>query len=146
MQFNFSDPSKLVDDRIEHQIDFAFDRITKTPNSVNSHRLIRLAETAGNAGEVVEALFTAFFLNGLDIGEPDVLMDVGRSCGLDADTLSDYLVSDQDADDIHDQNAHAHRLGINGVPSYVFNDRMVISGAQEPQVLARLLDAAEAAA
>ena len=92
------------------EIDFAFERIGKTPNSVDSHRLVRFADRRDCADEVVEALA--------------------------------YLESDQDTQLIHDENARAHRLGINGVPSFAFNGKMVISGAQEPQVLVRLLDAA----
>lgn len=128
------------------EIDFAFDRIAKTPNSVDSHRMIRFAEGFGKDEQVVEALFTAFFLEGRDIGDRGVLIDIARAQGLDTDALAALLATDNGISDVYEENAHAHRLGINGVPSYVFNGRLVISGAQEPQVLARLLDAAEAAA
>ena len=124
------------------EIDFAFDRIGKTPNSVDSHRLVRFAHKRGLADEVAEALFVEFFINGRDIGDLRVLTEIGAANGLDAKEVEAYLNTDADVDTIHDENVRAHRLGINGVPSFAFNEKFVISGAQEPQVLARMLDAA----
>ena len=124
------------------EIDFAFDRIGKTPNSVDSHRLVRFADRQGRADQVVEALFVEFFIEGRDIGDIEVLTEIGADSGLDRRALAAYLESGDDTQLIHDENARAHRLGINGVPSFAFNGKLVISGAQEPQVLVRLLDAA----
>ena len=124
------------------EIDFAFERIGKTPNSVDSHRLVRFAHERGLADEVVEALFVEFFINGRDIGDLRVLTEIGAANGLDAQEIKAYLNTDADVGAIHDENVRAHRLGINGVPSFAFNKKFVISGAQEPQVLARMLDAA----
>ncbi len=126
------------------EIDFAFDRIGKTPNSIDSHRLVRFAGEQGLAGEAVEALFMEFFINGRDIGDIGILAEIGAALGLDEATLEAYLQSETDVRLIYDQNVEAHRLGINGVPAFAFNDKFVISGAQEPQVLARMLDAAQA--
>ena len=124
------------------EIDFAFERIGKTPNSVDSHRLVRFAHERGLADEVVEALFVEFFINGRDIGDLRVLTEIGAANGLDAQEVEAYLNTDADVGAIHDENVRAHRLGINGVPSFTFNEKFIISGAQEPQVLARMLDAA----
>ena len=124
------------------EIDFAFERIGKTPNSVDSHRLVRFAHERGLADEVVEALFVEFFINGRDIGDLRVLTEIGAANRLDAQEVKAYLNTDADVGAIHDENVRAHRLGINGVPSFAFNEKFVISGAQEPQVLARMLDAA----
>lgn len=124
------------------EIDFKFDDIRQTPNTVNAHRLVLFADRLGRAGDIVEALFLEYFVNGRDIGDTEVLATMGRNLGLDAGELRTYLGGDDDVALIHEENARAHRLGINGVPSFVFNGRMVISGAQEPEVLARVLDAA----
>jgi predicted DsbA family dithiol-disulfide isomerase len=124
------------------EIDFDFDRIGRTPNSVDSHRLLRFADKRGLADKLVESLFVEFFINGRDIGDIGVLTEIGGAAGLDAGELRAYLESDEDVRLIYDENARAHRLGINGVPSFAFNGKFVISGAQEPQVLARMLDAA----
>ena len=128
------------------EIDFAFDRIQKTPNSVDSHRLVKFADRAGVADQIVEALFVGYFVHGLDIGETPILLDIGVEHGLDRHDLERYLESDEDLETVTQDNARAHRLGVNGVPSFVFDGPMVISGAQEPQILARMLDAAASAA
>lgn len=126
------------------EIAFAFDRIQRTPNSVSSHRLIRHAARSFNVSPLVERLFEAYFINGVDIGDIDTLVDIGVSFGLQADQLRRYLESETDIAEIYEENARAHRLGINGVPAFAFEGNMVISGAQEPEVLVRVLDAAKA--
>ena len=123
-------------------IDFAFERIGRIPNTVDSHRLVRFAERAGKADAAVEALFYDYFVNGKDIGDTAVLLRVGANLGLDTDRLGAYLDSDVDVSLIHDQNARAHRRGINGVPCFLIDGRLAISGAQEPPVLARVLEVA----
>jgi predicted DsbA family dithiol-disulfide isomerase len=127
------------------EIPFAFDRIRRTPNSVNAHRLAFFAAREDAADATVEALFRAYFLEGRDIGEIDVLAGIGAECGLDRDAVAAYLAGPDDIDRVNEENGRAHRLGVNGVPAFVFNRRFVISGAQDPQVLARMADAAEAA-
>jgi predicted DsbA family dithiol-disulfide isomerase len=135
----------IADAGLSVEIDFAFDRIDRTPNTVDAHRLIRKAQENGTAEDVVEALFHAFFIDGLDIGDKSLLEQIGSENGLDRKKLTRYFNSDDDITEIYDENARAHRLGVNGVPAFVFNDDWVISGAQEPQVLARMLDAAAGA-
>lgn len=124
------------------EIDFAFDRIRKTPSSVNSHRLVRYAQGLIDPAPLVERLFEAYFIDGFDTGDIDLLVEVGTAFGLDAAPLATYLESDADVQAIYDENARAHRLGINGVPAFAAEGHMVISGAQEPEVLVRVLDAA----
>ena len=127
-------------------IDFAFDRIDRTPNSVDSHRLIRYALLNGADPRIVETLFFEYFIEGLDIGRQDVLQEIGARDGLDGAAIGAYLNSEEDIDFVYDENTRAHRMGVNGVPAFVFNEKMVISGAQEPQILARMIDAAIATA
>ena len=127
-------------------IDFAFDRIDRTPNSVDSHRLIRYALLNGANPRIVETLFFEYFIEGLDIGRQDVLQEIGARDGLDGAAIGAYLNSEEDIDFVYDENRRAHRMGVNGVPAFVFNKKMVISGAQEPQILARMIDAAIATA
>lgn len=125
-------------------IPFAFERIRKTPNSIDSHRLVQFADGAGLAEPVIEALFLAYFVEGRDIGEREVLLDIGIAQGLDAGSLQRYLDSQTDASRIRAENATYHRLGINGVPAFIFNRKFVVTGAQEPAILARAVDAAAA--
>ncbi|MHA1598080.1 MAG: DsbA family oxidoreductase [Alphaproteobacteria bacterium] len=126
-------------------IHFNFDGIRRAPNSMDAHRLIRLAADIDKADACVEALYAAYFINGRNIGEAEVLADIGAGIGLDPQSLLAYFMDDDGCGAVFDDNARAHRLGINGVPAFVFGDSMVISGAQDPGVLARVLDAAAAA-
>jgi predicted DsbA family dithiol-disulfide isomerase len=126
------------------EIDFAFDRIRQTPNSVNSHRMVQFAEDFGKSDAAVEALFLNYFVNGRDIGEIDTLVKIGSDLGLPHEQLSSFLHGDSGIASVYEENARAHRQGINSVPSFLFAGSMAISGAHEPQVLARMLDAASA--
>ncbi len=123
-------------------VHFRFDRIRRTPSSVDAHRLVRFAARHGRADEAVEALFSAHFTDGIDIGQIDALADVAHAIGVDTDAARAFLRSDDDVDAVHADNLRAHRLGINGVPCYVIGGRHAIAGAQEPEVIERLLDVA----
>ncbi len=121
-------------------IAFRFDRIARTPSSVDAHRLVRLAGRFGCASEVVEALFAAHFCDGRDIGDAAVLTAIAVSCGLRQAAVAAFLASGAEAEAVHADNLRAHRLGINGVPCFVVGGRHAIAGAQEPEVIERLLD------
>ena len=124
------------------EIDFAFDRIRRTPNTVNAHRLVSLARVHQRADRMVEALFYNHFVRGRDIGDINVLIQIGCDLDLDVRLLRLYLRSEADLASIYSENARAHRLGINGVPAFVFSGSFVTCGAQEPTVLARIIDVA----
>lgn len=123
-------------------IDFQFSRITRTPNTVASHRLVHFARDFDCQPAVVDALFAAYFLDGRDIGDVAVLAEVGEGCGLPGQPVKDYLASDMDAAVIQEQNTKAHRWGVNGVPCYLFEEAYALAGAQEPDILLRLVDLA----
>ena len=123
-------------------IEFAFDRIRRTPNTVNAHRLVRLARVHQKADRMIEALFYNHFVRARDIGDINVLIQIGSELDLDLRLLRLYLRTETDLASIYSENARAHRLGINGVPAFVFNDSLVTCGAQEPNVLARIMDVA----
>lgn len=134
--------SSITDIGDAEGVSFRFDRIRRTPSSVDAHRLIRWAAPHGRATEVAEALFAAHFTDGYDIGDPAVLRAVAQSCGLDPAAAAAFLRGEDDVDAIHADNLRAHRLGINGVPCFVVAGRHAIAGAQEPDVIERLLDVA----
>ncbi len=121
---------------------FRFDRIRRTPSSVDAHRLVRWASRHGRDGEVVEALFAAHFTDGRDIGDLGVLADIAEASGLGLAATRSFLLSSDEVDAVHADNLRAHRLGINGVPCFVVSGRHAIAGAQEPEVIERLLDVA----
>jgi predicted DsbA family dithiol-disulfide isomerase len=121
-------------------IEFNFPRITCTPNSVRSHRLVAYATEHGRQWEVVEAIFAAYFKHGADIGAVPVLLAIAEQAGLPLDGLAALLSAPLAAS--QSDNTRAHRLGVNGVPCYIFSGSYAVAGAQEADVLVRLLDLA----
>jgi predicted DsbA family dithiol-disulfide isomerase len=121
---------------------FRFERIRRTPCSLNAHRLVRWAARFGRADAMVETLFSAHFTDGHDIGDPAVLAGAAAACGLDPVAAKSFLRGDEETDAVHADNLRAHRLGINGVPCFVVEGRHAIAGAQEPEVIERLIDVA----
>lgn len=121
---------------------FAFDRIRRIPPSVDAHRLVRFADRQGLADAAVHALFEAYFCEGQDIGDQAALAAIAEGLGLDGADTRRFLGGQQEAEAVHADNLRAHRLGINGVPCFVVQGRHAIAGAQEPEVLERLLDVA----
>jgi predicted DsbA family dithiol-disulfide isomerase len=123
-------------------LEFRFERIKRTPSSVDAHRLVRYASGYGRADSMVEALFAAHFTDGHDIGDHGVLIAVASACGMDPVGVRRFLTSDDEAEGVHTDNLRAHRLGINGVPCFVVDGAHAIAGAQEPEVIERMLDIA----
>jgi len=127
-------------------IAFAFEDIARSPNTLDSHRLIRWAASAGMQDTIVERLFQAYFQEGRDIGDRGVLMEIAQDGGMDTEIVS--WLFDEGADEklIEREDRLAHEMGISGVPTFIFENRLMLSGAREPEVLVRVIDkAAEAA-
>jgi predicted DsbA family dithiol-disulfide isomerase len=123
-------------------IEFAFDRIKRTPNTLHSHRLIRFAAAHDRQNETLEALFQAYFVQGRNIGDRAVLSHVAADAGLNQQEAMDYLAADTDLDTVLGEDTMARRAGINGVPCFIFNGRYALSGAQEPEAFFQLFDLA----
>ncbi len=128
------------------RIAFAFDTMHRAPNSIDAHRLVRFAEAEGLQHAAVEALFHEHFVRGRDIGDAAVLVAIGREIGLDGEALGIYLSSEADIAWVREEHARAGRVGVTGVPSFIFNGAFVIAGAQEPRILAKMLDVARESA
>ena len=123
-------------------IGFRFDLMGRVPSSINAHRLVRYAVREGLGEMMVEALFYAYFADGTDIGDVIRLATVAGRVGLDPHAALAFLRSGEEAEAVHTENLRAHRLGINGVPCFIIAGQQAIAGAQEPEVLERLLDVA----
>jgi predicted DsbA family dithiol-disulfide isomerase len=121
---------------------FNFPGIRRTPNSVDAHRLVRQAGRFGAADHLVDAIFRAHFVDGADIGNHQVLTRLAAARGLDPAATEAFLASNEGTEHVHAENLHAHRLGINGVPCFLIDGEHAIAGAQETEVLERLIDLA----
>ena len=124
----------------EDHIDFAFDKIAKTPNTINSHRLIRWSGSAGCQDKVVELLFQRYFEQGEDIGDNAVLVSVAEEAGMDTTIVADLLESDADIDLVRQEDQLARGMEIAGVPCFVFDQKMMMPGAQDPEVIIGMID------
>jgi predicted DsbA family dithiol-disulfide isomerase len=116
-------------------IDFAFDKIQVQPNTVDAHRLLHYATTHGREDAVAEALFTAYFVNGANLTDMDTLADIGASGGLDREAVAAYIRSDADRELVIDADLEARNSGVQGVPFFIFNRKVGVSGAQETETL-----------
>jgi len=119
---------------------FRFDAITVTPNTSDAHRLIRLASLHDCQDAVAEHLFSAYFLRGLNIGDRQVLCEIGEDVGLEGGLIDRYLSSTEDVETVRNEDMHARQIGIEGVPCFIVNGRFALSGAQEPEAFFSLFD------
>ena len=122
-------------------IDFHMDRALRA-NTLLAHRLIWLAGQADSPvaqSEMNERLLRAYFTDGLDIGDPDVLADCASEVGFDRDAVVEFLASDRGRDDVATELREGYENGITAVPTFVFNDAWAIPGAQEPDTFAQVL-------
>lgn len=119
----------------DEQIPFAFEKIQRTPNTFAAHRLVWHAAQQGKQDEVVEALFRGYFLEGKDIGDAKALTQMAAEAGLGRTEIEEFLASDKGVVEVKAEEAVGRRLGIRGVPYFVFNGRIPISGAQPPDII-----------
>ncbi len=118
-------------------IDFA--GIGRTPNTLNAHRMIHWAGIEGRQTPVVASLFRAYFDEGRDIGDSDVLADIADSAGMDAAMIRKLLDSDADREDIAARDAWAREKGVTGVPTFVVDHRQAVPGAQPVELWERVI-------
>jgi predicted DsbA family dithiol-disulfide isomerase len=113
-------------------IHFNFDRMERTPNTVDAHRLIWLADKDGVQDAVVEALFLAYFTEGRDISNKQTLLEVVAKAGLDRGKAEAVLKGDEGMEAIKEAGEQAQRLRVDSVPFFVVNGKITLSGAQQP--------------
>lgn len=121
-------------------IDFQFDRIKRTPNTILAHRLIRFAARSDKQDALVEALFVAYFTEGKDIGDPEILASVASSVGVDA---AQYLAGSEDDETIRQEDAFARQIGIQGVPCFIIDRQYAVSGAQPAEAFLEIFELAK---
>jgi protein disulfide-isomerase len=105
--------------------------------------MVKLASRVSQGGEMLEALYESYFIMGRNIGDRSVLIDIGTKLGYDSTEVKKYLFSDKDIVETLNQNQSTLRLGISGIPAFIFDDKFSISGAQDNKVLFRMLNIAE---
>ena len=114
-------------------IDFAFDKISRTPNTIQAHRLIRFANGTPYENILIERLFIRYFVEGGLLDNTDDLVQVAVESGLPESDVSSYLSGDVNLVEVQQEDSAARRLGIQGVPCFIINNQYALSGAQEPE-------------
>jgi predicted DsbA family dithiol-disulfide isomerase len=136
---------RIVDSARADGVEFAFERMPRTPNTTLAQRLILFADEHGQADAVIRALFRALFQDGRDVGRPEVLAAIAAEAGLDRVEVSAFLAGDRLKREVVAAHQQAVRAGIQGVPVFIVGREHAITGAQPPEILADLLDVAVAA-
>ena len=119
---------------------YAMDKISRQPNTLDAHRLIRWADEIGKAAEMKQRLMDLYFTEGADLTNHAVLAQAAADIGLDAEATRKALASDKDVAEIEREALSAKEAGIDGVPCFIFGGKFAISGAQAPEYLAEAIE------
>jgi predicted DsbA family dithiol-disulfide isomerase len=120
----------------QDDVPYRFDKITRTPNTLNAHRVIRWAAEQGTQHQMVEALFMAYWHEGRDIGDAETLATIAKANGLKANAVKRDLATDKDKLEIFAEVQQAQSMGIQGVPTFILAQKFGVQGAQSPELLA----------
>jgi len=114
-------------------IDFKFDDIPMRPNTLDAHRLLKWAQGQDKGNAASQALFQAYFTDLKDVGNPNILTDIAKSIDMDSDLISELLSKDDDKNAIKEEIMFFRNLGVNAVPTFIYNGQFAIQGAQSPE-------------
>lgn len=117
-----------------------FDRIARTPNTLDAHRAIRWARDGAHQHALAQTLFERYFVEGADIGDRAVLAEAANQVGMDGAEIAARLASDEDSAAVRAEDAKARASGVNGVPAFVIDGRYRVSGAQPTDFWLRAID------
>ena len=127
----------------DEQIPFAFEKMQRTPNTFVAHRLVWYAEQLGRQDSAVESLFRGYFMEGADIGSMSALGQLAGRAGLDVAAVESFLHSEDGTAEVKAEEAVGRLRGIRGVPYFVLNGSIAISGAQPPDMFVSAIRQAE---
>lgn len=120
------------------KIDFA--AIPRTPNTIDAHRLLHWAGIESKQDEMAMALFAAYFDEGRDIGDAEVLADVADALGMDGSVIQRLLKTDSDLEDIRARDAQFRQMGITGVPTFIIAGQQAVPGCQPVELWLQVID------
>jgi len=141
-KFGGPERARQIDQRVSQAaaavgLDFHLERLERTPNTVNAHRLIRMAAIEGVQDPVVEAMFEAYFCNGADLGNADTLASIAEKGGLERGRLLAMLAGEDNRKEVLAGDQMARNAGIQGVPSFALQGHVLFSGAVPAEEMAK---------
>jgi predicted DsbA family dithiol-disulfide isomerase len=113
--------------------------IKRTPNTLNAHRLIHWAGIEQRQSMVVSAMFRAYFKEGRDISDGEVLADLADTCGMDAALIQRLLATDEDLEGVREKDAGFRKMGVNSVPTFIIAGQHAVPGAQSPEMWRKVI-------
>ena len=123
-------------------IEFHFDAIKVQPNTIDAHQLILLAGQIDAQDGVVESLFKGFFLEGRNLADRETLLDLAQRGGIPRADAERCLDQQLLRTSVEEQDEHARKLGVEGVPFFIFDHKLAVSGAQPPEILVEAMNEA----
>ncbi len=130
----------VVENAEKAGLNINFDKMMRTPNTLDAHRLIHWAGIEGRQTAAVSALFKAYFEEGRDIGQHDVLADIADAIEMDASVVLRLLASDSDREDIRARDTHSRQMGVNSVPTFIVAGKHAVPGAQPPDLWVKVIN------
>lgn len=130
---------QIIEQAKELGLDYNFDDLKYT-NTFDAHRISQYAKEEGRMNELSERILKGYFIEALDISNHDVLLRLAKEVGLDSKNVIEVLSSNKYSENVRNDENTAAKLGIRGVPYFIFNDKYVVSGAQPPQVFLEILE------
>ncbi|MEM0988455.1 MAG: DsbA family oxidoreductase [Pseudomonadota bacterium] len=143
-KFGGPDRAKAIYDRIREAaggagLEVAFEKMQRTPNTMDAHRLIRWAKTTGRQTELVEHLFQRYFEEGADISDRDELLAAADKIGMEREVVEKLLDGDADRAELSEEDRAAREMGVTGVPTFIVGGKYVVQGAQPPETWAKVI-------
>ena len=115
---------------------YAPTKMTRQPNTIDCHRLILWARNGADPARVKQRLMELYFAEGADLSDREVLVQAAQDCGMDSDVVRRLLASEDDVERVSSEANAAKEAGIDGVPTFIFNSSLLLTGAQPPDYLA----------
>ena len=143
-KFGGKENAKAIYDRVrlaakQVGLTLHFDDITVQPNSTKMHELIYASKKTALTDDLIEALFKAFFIDGRDLSRKENIRQIARDVGMSDEVIHDAVENDNYAGQVSEDLKESQRLGISGVPFYVINAEIGLSGAQPPEIIAKTI-------
>jgi predicted DsbA family dithiol-disulfide isomerase len=125
----------------EEGLVYNVDAVTRQPNTIDCHRLIRWAgESGGDPARMKQRLMELYFTEGGDLTDNEVLVAAAQACGMDAEEVRHRLATDEDVDIVSAEARSFENAGVNSVPYFILGGIFAVAGAQEPDYLAEAME------
>jgi len=131
---------RVIDAAAGEGIPVDFDAMTRMPNTLASHSVMRWAAEAGVQHRIAEILFRRYFTEGQDIGDHAILADAAAEAGMDRAKVLADLAAGRDRDTVAAEDQMARDMGISGVPCFIIDRKYAVSGAQDPAMFLQVFD------